>query len=651
MTHRLKWIVFALTLLACAVRVYRLDAQSLWSDEGLSLYRSRLALAENLTNVIVVPPGVPTQDTNPPLYFVSLSGLRSVAGESEYALRFLSVMAGVILVPLLYATGRRLFTAQAGMMAAALGALSPFLVWYSQEARMYTLVAALSLASVYVLLRALAPWLPLSGLEKASGRDGSRWWLAWVVVTVAAVYTHFTAFFLLPFEAIVIVTVLVRSIGQAALLAGVSVLILATPIVLYAWSRAGNGIDPNFGFRPLDSIAEELVGALSIGRTNQTFQPLWAVAPALAMFVIGAAGSWLDRPRKIGPSLLASLYIFGPVLLFYAATFVLPLYTGPRHLMLVAPAFYMLVGNGLAVAWRRVPIIGLAALIWIAASMLFWLRVQFFDPAYVKDDMRSAARTVSERSTADDVVIVHDAISSFVFDYYYHGPAPRYIIPAYPSRDVDAALAEFEQRAQAADRVWFVTDPPPLHGFPATALDEWARGHLLRLDHKRFPSIWLGSAYQLYTAQFPILDSLPASAAPQTLAWPGGLQLAGVDPITFPSPVEGAGEGERTARLALYWTLDMPSQINYVVTVRWVDESGVEWLRSSGTAFDNWSAKRWPVGKVIRQDVTLNLPASLPSAKYHLWLSLAERISGAPLAMADGTGEADIASFAYPSGP
>ena len=149
------WLLVVLLLVTFALRVYRLEAQSLWSDEGLSLYRARLTLGENLSNVIVVPPNVVTQDTNPPLYFVALSVLRAAAGESEYVLRFVSVIAGVLLVPLLYVTGRRLFSERAGVLAATLGTFSPFLIWYAQEARMYTLLATLSLASVYLLLRAI----------------------------------------------------------------------------------------------------------------------------------------------------------------------------------------------------------------------------------------------------------------------------------------------------------------------------------------------------------------------------------------------------------------------------------------------------------------------------------------------------------------
>src|SRR5512134_1119463 len=112
--NQAQWLLVLLMLLAFGLRVYELDAQSFWSDEGLSLYRARLTLGENLSNIIVVPPDVPTRDTNPPLYFVALSGLRALAGESEYALRFWSVMLGVVTVPLLYVTGRRLFSPATG---------------------------------------------------------------------------------------------------------------------------------------------------------------------------------------------------------------------------------------------------------------------------------------------------------------------------------------------------------------------------------------------------------------------------------------------------------------------------------------------------------------------------------------------------------
>ena len=625
-----RWLIIALLLAAFALRVYRLETQSLWSDEGLSLYRARLTLGENLSNVIVVPPDVPTQDTNPPLYFVGLSVLRAAAGESEYALRFLSVLAGVALVALLYVTGKRLFSERAGVLAAVLGAFSPFIIWYSQEARMYTLLAALSLASVYLLLRAI---------DFPADRDKSTcsWlnWIAWAAVTAAMLYAHFTTFFVLLFEGLVLLIVLVRSRRREALVLIALLAVAAVPLVAYALSRAQQGVDPVFGFRPLDSIVPEVWGTFMVGRTNEVFQPWWAVLPSVVVLFIGLFGGLIGKARR-GSALVVALYLFVPLLAFYAATFIRPLYTGPRHVMFILPPVYLLVAYGLSLLWQRWRVVGAVALAALLISMGWWLRVQFTDPAYLKDDMRSAACTVAAQAAPDDRVVVHDAITSFVFDYYYQrcgGRAPWKIIPTYPSLDVETALRDFQVEADAAARLWFITDPKPLNGFDPAALDAWARGHLLRLGHEKYPSIWLGSAYQLYTARFPTFEALPVSAEPSDIAWPSdGLQLAGVDPITFTA-------AQAAAQVNLYWRLTQPATRNFNFTLRLVDRSGAEWGLWQGTAFDNWSAKQWPVDRFIQHSASIDLPRGLPAGEYSLLVGVASRQTNEPILAADGSSE------------
>jgi 4-amino-4-deoxy-L-arabinose transferase-like glycosyltransferase len=638
--NRKLWLLVALLLIAFGLRVYQLPAQSLWSDEGLSLYRARLSLRENLTNVIVVPPGVPTLDTNPPLYFVALGMLRAVAGESEYALRFVSVLAGVLLVPLLYVTGKRLFSEQAGLLAALLGTVSPFLVWYAQEARMYTLLATLSLASVYLLLRAI-DW-PARSKNTRSIRPLHRWliWIAWVVVTTAALYTHFTAFFLLMFEGAVLLMALIRRRRREVVIIIALLAVLALPLTWYAISRAQRSADPGFGFRPLASIVAEVWGTFVVARTNDLFQPWWAVLPALLLFAIGLFGGVLQKSLRRA-TVLVALYLFVPLLAFYAVTFVRPLYTGPRHLILLLPPIYLLVASGLALLWRQMRPAATVALTAVLIIVGWWLHVQWTDPAYLKDDMRSAACTIAAQATADDVVIVHDAITSYVFDYYYQrcgGQAPWKIIPTYPAHDVEVALRDFQAEANQAARVWFVTDPRPLSGFDPAALDVWARGHLLRLGHEKFHSIWLGSAYQLYTAHFPIFATLPLNAEARTVLWPTDrLHLAGVDPIVI-------APGRDRARVNLYWRLDQPVQRNFNFTARLVDRSGAEWGLFNGSAFDNWSAKNWPVGQFIQQSLEMELPNGLPPGDYALRLSAADRQTNETIPVSDGSTEVEVAA-------
>ncbi|MBM3135635.1 MAG: glycosyltransferase family 39 protein, partial [Chloroflexi bacterium] len=98
-------LLIGLILLAFGLRVWGLGAQSLWWDESLSLYRAGQSLPAILSNQIVLTDGtnsVPTVDNHPPLYFLLLAATTRLAGNSEFALRFFSLAASVLLVPLLY---------------------------------------------------------------------------------------------------------------------------------------------------------------------------------------------------------------------------------------------------------------------------------------------------------------------------------------------------------------------------------------------------------------------------------------------------------------------------------------------------------------------------------------------------------------------
>jgi 4-amino-4-deoxy-L-arabinose transferase-like glycosyltransferase len=109
--------LLALVLLALALRVTRLDAQSLWYDEGVTAQVAAQGLTE-LTRWTA-------DDIQPPLYYYVVAGWNRLAGRSEWALRFPSALFGVLTVPLFYALGRRLFDRRAALLAALLAALSP----------------------------------------------------------------------------------------------------------------------------------------------------------------------------------------------------------------------------------------------------------------------------------------------------------------------------------------------------------------------------------------------------------------------------------------------------------------------------------------------------------------------------------------------
>jgi uncharacterized membrane protein len=164
----------ALTLLSLYLRTRALDA-GFWIDEALAV-----GVASNDVTDI---PSVLKLDGSPPLYYALLHGWMQMFGSTESATHWLSVVFAVLTVPAALWAGRTLFGSTAGWAAAALAAINPFLTYYAQETRMYSLLALLGLLVAATFLRAFV--------------DRDRRFLAPFALALAAiVYTHNWGLFL-----------------------------------------------------------------------------------------------------------------------------------------------------------------------------------------------------------------------------------------------------------------------------------------------------------------------------------------------------------------------------------------------------------------------------------------------------------------------
>src|SRR5947209_19458868 len=97
---------------------------------------------------------VRVNETTPPLYFVIAWVWTKLFGSGEVGLRSLSAFLGIAVIPVTYLCGKELVSRAAGLVAAAFAAFSPFMIWYSQEARSYMLFGLLSGASLLLCARA-----------------------------------------------------------------------------------------------------------------------------------------------------------------------------------------------------------------------------------------------------------------------------------------------------------------------------------------------------------------------------------------------------------------------------------------------------------------------------------------------------------------
>ena len=158
-----------LTGVAAALRFATIDQQSYWYDEAITAS----LLDGSLFDVFR---GVLDTESTPPLYYVLGWAWAQVVGSDEASLRSLSALAGTLVVPVAFAAGRVVATARIGLAAAALAAVSPMLIWYSQEARAYALLALFGGASFVCF--ALARSDPsrrqadrMGGRQRARARD------------------------------------------------------------------------------------------------------------------------------------------------------------------------------------------------------------------------------------------------------------------------------------------------------------------------------------------------------------------------------------------------------------------------------------------------------------------------------------------------
>ena len=173
-----------LTVVALSLRLLRLDFQPLWWDEGYSAWFA--------THPLGAIAALTAQDIHPPLYYVLLHGWIGLLGAGPVALRLFSVVAGVLAIPAIYLAGRRMFSPRAALFAASLLAINPLHIYYSQEVRMYGLVALLSIGVVAAAWRVFesqppfphAPTLPFAAS------------VVYVLLTTAALYTQYYAVFL-----------------------------------------------------------------------------------------------------------------------------------------------------------------------------------------------------------------------------------------------------------------------------------------------------------------------------------------------------------------------------------------------------------------------------------------------------------------------
>ena len=455
-----------LSLLAFGLRVYHLTFQSLWRDEVDSIRFAARALPELLR--MFTKPG-----ENGPLFFAALRPWLAVAGQSEFALRYQAVLAGMLAVPLTYALARRLIAIGSNgswqfphgltlrnvpLIAALLVATGPYLVWYSQEGKMYAVLTALALAACLAFLRAL--------------EEGRWWqWLLYLALLVALALTHVLALLLVAVNVLWLALLWPRYRRRWLALALVLLLPLIPFFRLAGWWQLTLLLNPDFQtghpFVPLSELTSGLASGYLRG-LGVLANP-WLITLALFLILAGVAFSSRQpasrgpdeadalspgRWQRLRPSAMLLVWLLLPPAALFLLSLSKPLYTD-RYVIWIAPAFAILLAQGVAglrIVWRPLGWVALAGLLALSGNGV-WR--QSHDP--IKADLRAAAAYVQAHRQPDDRIVFQMPYIRHTFEYYA-GPQPDAVDGSYTNNGMSAEQVAQEMSAalDSAPATWLV---------------------------------------------------------------------------------------------------------------------------------------------------------------------------------------------------
>lgn len=659
------WVLAAIVLLAFGLRLYRLGGDSLWYDETVSVYLA----GKSLPALIAHTAG----DIHPPGYYVLLHAWTRLAGSSDFAVAFPSLIFGVLLVAAVYRLGSKVFGSSAGLLAAFLVAISPYNVWYSQEVRMYTLGAALGLgvqgAVLHLLLR---PTL--------RQRAWLRWLAVYVVCGALGLWSlYYFAFLLVAVNLVVGLWWAIEwrgrrvSLGWLArwLFVQVVVLLLYSPWVPVVLRQASEPPVPPWRSLPaFGDVLLETWSALSLGQSVRPGQ-FW---PALLLFVVLLLLGLLYRPARSRPiregfengatrgwpaRWLLVGYLFIPLLLMYFASFVTPLYH-VRYAFTFAAPFYMTTAAGVAWLLRRWRLAGWLALSVVVVFSGVSVHAYHTDREYASDDHRAAVRALSEQWRPGDAILVNAGYAYTALHTYWQGDSI-----AWRGRLVgDGAAAWCGNQSNGPVMVQTGTVDGALSlgwGDPDSdfyAMSREDTTEALACLFADFSRVWVYRIYDTVTdADGYIrswLDSHGTQFYDEVFGGTSSLRVQGF--ITGRDPLLGAvvsvNDGLADGWLRLIARSELPSSVAVGTAVDvglvWevnarptgdatlfaglFDETGRRWAQTDEHPVGRlYTAADWPVGALVRTPLRIQIPAGTPPGAYRLEVGWYRFVDGQPI--------------------
>ena len=446
-------LLLAITLVAAALRFYKLGAWSFWIDELYTIGRIQAHYSSLESALRNIPPHVNWVPTS---LLISALAIRDL-GVSEWSARLVPALIGVVSIPVLYLPTRRILGVGVALVAALLLAISPWHLFWSQNARFYTalmLFSMLALLAVYV------------GLEK----DRPAYLLVALVFVYLAASERLFAILLIPIVAIYLLLLWLLPLEKPAGLNRRNLLILASPVV------AGLLIEGSTLLFTGNSRFFADLGWFFLYRNTSPFRLLGVFSyqvgfPLIALALFGGLYLFLQKSR-IGLLLLLAAVV--PVISLLPLTLVM--FTQERYAFLTLPAWIILAAVTVVAIYSRLQshqlLLALALLALLVADATEDTLLYYRANEGNRRDWRTAFNVVREGAREDDLVVA-----------FWPEFAPYYL-----GRDIiawdDIAVDDIQASQQ---RVWFVVDSETVWGAPQKKTWIEANAELIDVLYVRTP--------------------------------------------------------------------------------------------------------------------------------------------------------------------
>jgi 4-amino-4-deoxy-L-arabinose transferase-like glycosyltransferase len=658
--HLLLPVLFALALL---LRLFRLDAQSLWLDEGSTWQMLQadwsVLLADLFSNAAAYP-----------LYHLLLKVWVLLVGDSEWALRLPSALAGAGAVVAVFAVAREMQRLDGwdmldghaefrpGMLwfplaAAVLLLVSPFAIWYAQEAKVYSLL---------LLVAALLLWALLRALRLQS-------WRAWLLVAAVAfvsVFVHRLAVLLLVAVGAAWLLVAVGSPArrdgwrQIAPVVGGWLALAATGVGVVTAMVSGLGDDAiapgaTIPAGPLLALRLTFI-RFSVDRWPDEF-PLWWLLPWLVLALWGGALLLRDSVKRRRSALVLLCFLLVPAGLFLAQLAFTRLYEA-RYLMLVYPAWLLLLAYPLTrvqntngsfrQGGQRAHLIagGYAACLGGALLVSLLALVQpekgIFSGDPVKEQYREALEIVARRMHPDDAIILHPPYLRPLYDYYMQrltaDPPPEPItFPAFKHRQQHFNERDWNQARQErlAGYVRSFLIVAPDHARTVDPIlvqgDEYGLVGLYyrfsREQHKWPCGIWRPNGIHVYCQDSPeayVTGERPQPRTTQQARFGERILLEGYTLKATTPAGPGVYRAGGTLPITLFWDVAQQPQTDYSVFLHLCRDCSLPPLASTdGPPLEGYlPTSTWLPRKPVHDERAIPLPHDLSPGRYTLLLGV-----------------------------